>query len=110
MKWLDSAGFHGNNPILILQNAFNHQKRIVNNNRVVFFEKLRRDDDIRDSGFVLHAEKYKPFGSARTLTNDHCACYPHQRTIVQFCKIRCWGYSAAIQLRTMRSHRMRANR
>src|SRR5437762_408765 len=53
MKWFDSAGFHGNNPILVLQYAFHHQKRIMNNNRVVFLEKLWCYDDIRDSGFVL---------------------------------------------------------
>ena len=71
MEGLDNAGLYRNDSILILQNAFDQQKRVVYHRGVIFFKELRRDDDVGDAGFIFKAEKYKSFGRSRTLANDH---------------------------------------
>ena len=76
---LDDAGFYGDDAVLILQNAVDDEKRVVHDDGVVFFEKLRRDDDVGDAGFVFEAEENKAFGRSRTLANDDRAGYANER-------------------------------
>ena len=77
-KRLDDSGFDGDHAVLVLQNAFNYEKWIVHDDGVIFFEKLRRDDDVRDAGFIFEAQEYESFRGARALANDNRAAYAHQ--------------------------------
>ena len=77
-EWLDDSRFDGDDTVLVLQNTFDHEKRIVDDDGVIFFEKLRRDDDICHTGLIFEAQEYKSFRGSRTLANDDRACHAHQ--------------------------------
>ena len=77
-KRLDDSGFDGDDAVLVLQNAFNYEKWIVHDDGVIFFEKLRRDDDVRYAGFIFEAQEYEPLRGSGTLANDNRAGYTHQ--------------------------------
>jgi hypothetical protein len=70
-KGMDPAGFHGNHVVLILKLAFDEQELMMDDNRMVPSEKLRRDDGVGDARLVFQAEKDKPFRRARPLARDY---------------------------------------
>ena len=55
LKWPDIPSFHGNHAILVLQNASYKQKGMMDNDAMVFLEKLGRDDHIGDARFIFEA-------------------------------------------------------
>lgn len=55
LQRLNSPGFYRYDSILILQHAGNDQERMVHHRCVPLVEKLRRNDDVRDAGFIFQA-------------------------------------------------------
>ena len=55
----------------------------MDNRYAVLFKYSRRHNRIRDSCFVLKAEKHKTFRGARPLPRDHSAGHPHMRPVRQ---------------------------
>ena len=45
---------------------------------VIFFEELRRDDDIRNAGFIFEAQEYESFRGSGALAHDDRASYAHE--------------------------------
>ncbi len=84
LKRLDAPRFNGNHTVLVLQRSPDQQKRMMYNNGMVAFEQLRRDNNIRDTGFVLEAQKNKTLSGARTLPNDHRSHDTHALAVGQF--------------------------
>src|SRR6266436_8276360 len=75
---------------------------------MIFFEELRRDDDIRNTGFIFEAQEYESFRSAGTLADDDCTCHADDRAIAKCSQTRCRRNAAAIKARAMLRHRMMA--
>src|SRR5580765_458743 len=92
MERLDDAGFYGDDAVLILQDAVDDEKRVVDDDGVIFFEKLRRDDDVGDAGFVFQAEEDEAFCGARTLANDDGASDANERAVAKFGEMRSGDY------------------
>ena len=69
-KRLDPRGFHRYDPILVLERPRNDEERPVDNGRVFFFKKWRRNNDVGDARFVFEAQKDKPLGSTWSLPGD----------------------------------------
>jgi len=69
----DAFGFDGDDIILILQNAFDHEKAFGDQQKAIFVEQVGMDDRIGDSGFIFEAEEEKAFGGAGTLASDDAA-------------------------------------
>ena len=55
LKWLDNPSFHRDHAILVLQHASYEQKRMMYNDAVVPFEKLRGNNHVGDAGFIFEA-------------------------------------------------------
>src|SRR5437016_6168757 len=69
-KWEHTLSFHGNHVVLILQDAFDHQKPFCDEKNSVLLEQVRRDDGIGNARFVFQAEKYETLSGAGTLARD----------------------------------------
>ena len=79
----------------------------MDDDRVVPFKQLRRDDDVSDTGFVLKAQEHKSFGGSRALANDHRPHNLNRLAVGELLEPGCRRNSARIQLRTMLCQRMR---
>ena len=54
-KRFDLSGFYRNYAVLVLHEAFDLQKRMMNDDGMVTFEQLWCDDDVGHSSFVFEA-------------------------------------------------------
>src|SRR5260370_27429971 len=52
---------HRNHVVLILQLPLNQQKLLVHHHNMILLKKLRRNNRIRNSGFIFQSEKHKSF-------------------------------------------------
>src|SRR4029453_4496535 len=68
---LHARGFNGNDVIDILQSAFDEKKFSSDDDKSIFRKQVRRDDRIRNAGFVFETEKHEALCGARTLASDH---------------------------------------
>jgi hypothetical protein len=66
---LNTFGFYGNYSFLILQLAFNQQKLLLHEGRIIFLEQLWGDDRIGDARFIFQAEKQEPIRGWRIKSN-----------------------------------------
>ncbi len=105
----DAPGFNGNNIVLILQNAFDKQKRMMDDDGVVLRKKLRGDNGIGDARFVFEAEENKAFGCARPLTGNHRASNADLHAVALRLQLRRGQDTKLDELGAMKSERMRAN-
>ncbi len=55
---------------MILENALDQKKALVDDGDAILREKLRSDNGVGDAGFVLDAEEYESLGGARALAGD----------------------------------------
>src|SRR5579862_90368 len=110
LKRLDVRGFHRNDAILTLQEAFDLQECVMNDDGMVPFKKLRRDNDVGDSGFVFEAQKHKTFGRAGALANNDRAYYIHGFAVGQMLQYPGGRDAMRVELRTILREWMWANR
>ena len=66
----NAVGFDGDDVVLILEDAVDEKKALVDHGDAILREKLRGDDGVGDAGFVLDAEEYESFGGAGALAGD----------------------------------------
>ena len=75
----------------------------------VLFKYSRRHNRVRNPRFILQAEKYKTFRSARPLPRDHSAGHPHMRPIRQAIEFVRRQNSLPLHARAMIFHRVRTH-
>src|SRR5260370_22716401 len=68
---------HRNHVVLILQLPLNQQKLLVHHHNMILLKKLRRNNRIRNSGFIFQPEKHKSFRLSRPLPRNPHAPPPH---------------------------------
>jgi len=109
MKGLDVGGFYGDDAVLVLQRAFDEQKRVVDHDGVIFFELLRGDNNVSDAGFVFQTEKDEAFGGSRALADDDSSRYANERAVTEESQPGYGRNAAVIELRAVLRHRMVAD-
>src|SRR5579862_3379050 len=110
LERLDVRGFYRNDAILTLQEALDLQECVMNDDGVVAFKKLRRDNDVGHSGFVFEAQKHKTFGRAGALANNDRANYIHGFAVGQVLQYSGWRDAMRVELRAILREWMWANR
>ena len=102
-KRLNFARFYRNDSVLILQESPDLQESVMNDNRVVSFKELRRDDDVGYSCFVFQTQEHKSFGSAGALANNHRSDNLHRLSVRKMFQDASGRNAKRIQLCTMLS-------
>ncbi len=105
----DAPGFDGNNIVLILQNAFDKQKGMMNDDGVILRKKLRGDNRVGDAGFVFEAEEDKAFGCAWPLTGNDRAGNADLHAAALRLQLRRGQDAKLDEFGAMKSERVRAN-
>jgi hypothetical protein len=60
LKRLEDCGFDRDDAILVLQCTFDDEKCVAHDDGVIFFEELRRDDDVGDAVSSSRLRKTNP--------------------------------------------------
>lgn len=107
LKRLDKSGFHRYDAILVLQHPSYQKKRMMYNDAMVPFEKLRGNDHVGNAGFVFEAQENKSFGGTRPLTGNHGACYGHKLAVRQLFEMSCGQNSLPLEVGTVLSEWVR---
>src|SRR5437588_12243049 len=78
-----AAGFHGDDIVLILQDAFDQNEFLADQEQTAFLKHIRRNDDVGNAGFILHAEEHETLCRTGALTDDDTSCYANQAAIAE---------------------------
>lgn len=73
--------FDRNCPLLILQNSRDQKKRVPGEQCTLAGEQLWGNDDIRDPGFIFHAQEQKTLGRPWALSDNDASRDAHQRSV-----------------------------
>ena len=71
---------------------------MMNNDAVVSFEKLRRDDHVGNARFIFEAQEDKSFGSTRPLADNHGASHRHKFAVRQLFQMSSRRDSSLLEL------------
>jgi len=85
--FLDARSLHMDDGIDVLERAFEEEKLALNHGGAIAIENVRRDDDVRNAGFVFEADEDETFRCAGTLARDHAAGYTDVAAIGRVRKI-----------------------
>jgi len=69
-EWKNALGFDGDDIVLILEYALDHQEALGDEENPIFLNKIGMHDGIGDAGFVFNAEEYESLGGAGALARD----------------------------------------
>ena len=64
-------GSDGNDVVLILEYALDHQEALGDEENPIFLYEIGMNDGVGDARFVFDAEEYESLGSAGALTGNH---------------------------------------
>src|SRR5438128_9154430 len=94
----------------MLQGSIDQQKWIIHKGESIHFEKLRPDDDVRNSGFIFQAQKYKALRRTRSLTHNHPTSHFHSLSVAHILQISSARDLHRVEPGALMGHRMPANR
>ena len=94
----------------ILHPAFDHHPRMSQNFNPLLFEKIRHDDDIRDTRLIFQAHEQDPFGCSGPLTHDDIAGHADYPAVRNRREFRGWNHPQLIHFNPAICHRVFADR
>src|SRR5436190_6468315 len=94
----------------VLERTLEKKKLALNHRGAVLIENVRRDDDIRNAGFVFEADEDETFGCAGALARNHTAGHTDITPIRSVREIDGAEYAKTIQPLAAIGHRVRTDR
>src|SRR4026208_215078 len=86
-NFLNACSFHVNDIVDVLQRTIEEKELALNDRGTIALKDIRRDDDVRNAGFVFEAEEDEAFCCAGSLSCDDTSGNANPETVGDACQI-----------------------